>query len=143
MAIEITKLRRCSGIYKAHKGDTEGHRHRFYYRCVALLSRYKRDNFCWRFLQVFFAELQKHQNPLKFANVATLSKFVRSYWCISLQKCFHNQKAVTLKYKIDFLKIPEKMQFWVLRTGCLKLKTEFEFMHIFACYSVSKNLMCY
>ena len=47
----------------------------------------------------FTADLQKHPKTHKFANVvATMSKFfIRPYWCILLQKCFHNRNTVSFK----------------------------------------------
>ena len=77
---------------------------------VAHVSLYKCNYFCYRFLQVVFANL--HQKTPKICNCdwllpCLILSFDPAHWCIPLQNCFHNRKTVSLKSKTEILKIPE------------------------------------
>ena len=68
-----------------------------------------------RFLEVVFAELQKHQNPLNAFVTSCYQIFICPLSLVHFTACFHNQNAVSLKSKTDFLKIQEICYFWFKR----------------------------
>ena len=95
----------------------------FYYKYEAQLSlNINVITFDSVFYKLFSQSCKKHRPPKICNCVATLSNFVilsfiPSHKCIALRKCFHNQYAVYLKTKTDFLKNPEFCDFWLKTCG--------------------------